>query len=76
MSTVQLKDRMLRVGELAEKLGVTTRHIHNLVQWGKMPAPLRLGGAVRWSESHIDKWIERGCPVVGNGSDVSDRGPE
>jgi hypothetical protein len=31
---------------------------------GRMPRPLRLGGARRWDRVAIDDWIRSGCPAV------------
>ena len=29
---------------------------------GLLPAPIRLGGAVKWLKSEIDAWLEAGAP--------------
>ena len=52
----------LAAGELAEKLGVSLRHIRRLDAIGKLPKPMRLGGAVRWLASEINEWLEAGAP--------------
>lgn len=63
-SAPPLKDRMLGLEEMAIKLGVTTRHVQNLVRDGRVPPPRRLGSRILWPESEIDRWIADGCPAV------------
>ncbi|MDR1612255.1 MAG: helix-turn-helix domain-containing protein [Planctomycetota bacterium] len=29
---------------------------------GKIPAPIRIGGAVRWRRKELYGWMEAGCP--------------
>jgi len=47
---------------LAKRLGVSVRTLWRLRGGGKLPPPIRLGGAVRWRTAEIDAWIEAGCP--------------
>jgi excisionase family DNA binding protein len=53
---------LLDVGQLAEMLGVSKRHVHRLADAGKCPAPVRLGRCARWPRSAVEAWIARGCP--------------
>lgn len=53
---------MLDVEQLAELLGVSTRHVRRLVDAGKAPQPVRLGRACRWPRPNVDAWIADGCP--------------
>lgn len=54
---------LLDVDALASLLGVSTRHVRRLVDAGKCPQPVRLGGCVRWSRAAVDAWIAAGCPT-------------
>lgn len=54
--------RLLTVDEVAGLLGVSTRHVWRLADGGRMPPPLRLGGARRWDRQTIEDWIANGCP--------------
>jgi len=54
--------RLLDVRAVAARLGVSARHVYRLADGGKMPRPLRLGGARRWDRVAIDDWIASGCP--------------
>jgi predicted DNA-binding transcriptional regulator AlpA len=31
---------------------------------GRMPAPIKIGGAVRWNRAEIESWVAAGCPAV------------
>jgi predicted DNA-binding transcriptional regulator AlpA len=53
---------MIDVHRFADMLGVSTRHIRRLVDAGKCPQPVRLGGCVRWPLAVIETWIADGCP--------------
>jgi len=44
--------------------GVAKRSWWRYVSSGKAPAPVRLGGAVRWRRSELAEWITAGCPRV------------
>jgi excisionase family DNA binding protein len=54
--------RLLDVQQVAEMLGVSGRHVYRLADGGRMPRPLKLGGAVRWDRRQIENWIDSGCP--------------
>lgn len=53
---------MLDAEALAGLLGVSPRHVRRLVDAGKAPQPIRLGGCVRWQRTTVDAWIADGCP--------------
>ena len=53
---------MLRVEDVAAMLAISTRQVFRLADSGKMPRPLKLGGAVRWRKGDLETWIEKGCP--------------
>lgn len=57
--------RLLDVQAVAKMLGVSSRHIYRLADSGRMPEPVKLGGAVRWDLHGIIIWIEAGCPGSG-----------
>ncbi|MBX3416738.1 MAG: helix-turn-helix domain-containing protein [Pirellulaceae bacterium] len=54
--------RLIDVAAVARMLGVTGRTVYRLADAGRMPKPLRLGGAVRWDRRTIENWIDSGCP--------------
>jgi predicted DNA-binding transcriptional regulator AlpA len=52
----------LNIKELAALLGVSVRHVERLDCAGKLPRPLRLGRAKRWSVNEIKSWLAVDCP--------------
>ena len=55
--------RLLDVRAVAGLLGVSGRHVYRLADSGRMPRPMKLGGAVRWDRDEITRWIDAGCPA-------------
>ncbi len=47
---------------LAEKLNVHEVTIRRWQRSGKIPAPVRLGRAVKWRLMEVEEWIAAGCP--------------
>ncbi|HEX6986067.1 MAG TPA: helix-turn-helix domain-containing protein [Planctomycetaceae bacterium] len=47
---------------VAGLLSVSERHVWRLRDGGLMPAPLKLGSAVRWRRTDLDAWLAAGCP--------------
>lgn len=54
--------RAIDAGQLADMLGLSVRTVRRLDSSGKLPRPLRIGGAVRWSLEEISSWMAAGCP--------------
>jgi predicted DNA-binding transcriptional regulator AlpA len=48
--------------ELSGLLGISKRHLWSLNARAKLPRPLRLGCAVRWSLPEVRSWIASGAP--------------
>jgi prophage regulatory protein len=53
---------LLGVEHVAELLGVSSRHVRRLVDAGRCPQPVRLGGCVRWPRHVVEAWVADGCP--------------
>lgn len=47
---------------LAKRLEVSVRTLWRLRSSGKLPVPVRVGGAVRWRAADIEAWVAAGCP--------------
>ena len=45
-----------------QRLSLSKRQIFRLNSCGKIPAPIRIGGAVRWSSAEIAAWLAAGAP--------------
>jgi excisionase family DNA binding protein len=50
--------RLLTISDLAKELSVSPRQIYRLCHQGKLPRPIRVGGAIRWDRRRIEKWID------------------
>jgi prophage regulatory protein len=50
---------------LAEMLGVGIRTVRAWDASGRIPAPVRVGGSVRWRLDEIRAWVSAGCPTRG-----------
>lgn len=53
---------LLSAPELARLLGVSVRTVRTLDTLGRLPQPVRVGRAVRWSRQAVVEWIAGGCP--------------
>ncbi|MHC4582702.1 MAG: helix-turn-helix transcriptional regulator [Planctomycetota bacterium] len=62
MNATSTTDRLLTAQMLAERLSLSKRQVHRLNSAGRIPAPIRIGGSVRWSERTVNRWIEAGAP--------------
>ena len=54
-------EKLLSAKAVGEMLSLSKRTIFRLDSSGRIPAPVRIGGSVRWPQSHIQKWISLGC---------------
>ena len=62
MSHTGITEKLLRAVDVGRMLNLSKRQIFRLNSSGKIPAPIRIGGAVRWAESTIAKWLAAGAP--------------
>ena len=54
--------QLLNAKAFGQRLSLSKRQIFRLNSCGKIPAPIRIGGAVRWSEETIRRWLSCGAP--------------
>ena len=54
--------QLLNAEAVGEKLSLSKRTVFRLDSSGKIPAPVRINGSVRWIDSDIEQWISLGCP--------------
>ena len=57
---------LLTAAQVADLLGVSTRTLWRLRSAGSVPAPVKLGGSVRWRGGELHQWIADGCPTPCN----------
>ena len=53
----ELHGRLLKAGQVAEMLAISTRTLWSLTQRGQFPC-IRIGRAVRYSHADVLAWIE------------------
>lgn len=58
---------LLRVRDVAERLRLSQRTIFKLRATGELPAPVRIGRALRWRAADIAAWIAAGCTAPETG---------
>jgi len=55
--------QLLSAKTLGRMLSLSKRQIFRLNSCGKIPAPIRIGGSVRWDlEGEIRPWLAAGAP--------------
>ena len=57
---------LITASKLAALLEISTRTLWRLRSAGRLPEPVRLGGAVRWRREDIQNWIAGGCQAARN----------
>ena len=62
MVTNRTVEKLLTAKAVGEMLSLSKRQIFRLNSCGKIPEPIRIGGAVRWSEQEISSWLAAGAP--------------
>ena len=55
-------EKLLTAKAVGEMLSLSKRQVFRLNSAGKIPAPIRIGGSVRWAESSIISWLQAGAP--------------
>ena len=53
---------LLTAKQLAALLSLSVRSVWRLDEKGELPARLLIGGAVRWDDEEVRRWIRAGCP--------------
>lgn len=57
-SPTPVRDRLLRLSQVMEIVGLRRTRIYALVKLGEFPAPCKPGGsASRWSENAVLAWV-------------------
>jgi predicted DNA-binding transcriptional regulator AlpA len=63
MNEAQQNTQLLTAKALGQMLSLSKRQIFRLNSCGKIPAPIRIGGSVRWDlERDIKPWLAAGAP--------------
>jgi excisionase family DNA binding protein len=71
-----MADRLLTAREVADELGVSTQTILRWVRAGELPAFKLPGGAIRFREAELERWLaERATLRRGSVSHPDERRP-
>ena len=54
---------LISAAELGKLLGVNKSTVWSWHSSGRVPQPVRIGGATRWRAEEIRQWIDAGCPA-------------
>ena len=60
----RIAPELLDVHAVADMLGLPHGRVYQFAYVGTIPAPLKLGGLVRWSRRGLLRWIDAGCRPV------------
>lgn len=56
------EQQLLTAKQVGLLLALSQRQIFRLNSCGKLPRPVRIGGAVRWKLADISQWQALNCP--------------
>jgi len=56
---------LMDVNDVACVLRCSARTVYRLADSGRIPAPVKLGGLVRWPRHIVEHWIVHDCPPCG-----------
>ena len=62
VDTEEVAPVVVTARQLAIMLQVSKRTLFRMRSAGRLPAPLRVGGVVRWRLLDVQNWIANGCP--------------
>jgi excisionase family DNA binding protein len=57
-------DRLLRIPEVADRLGLTRSHVYTLIREGRFPVPVHRVAGLRVSERALEEWMAHGGEVA------------
>jgi len=56
--TTKPLDRLLKIEEVMQQVGMGKTKIYELLQFEEFPQPVKLGRFSRWSQLEVQAWIE------------------
>ena len=54
--------QLINAKAFGQLLALSKRQVFRLNSCGKIPAPIRIGGSVRWSAQEVSDWLVAGAP--------------
>lgn len=62
--SIEIKERILRLPEVLDRIGMKRSSLYKRVNDGEFPRQISLGGrAVGWYESEVEAWINARLPT-------------
>lgn len=58
MAEVGVENRMLRLPELSNRVGLGRTKIYEMIKEGEFPRPIKAGRASLWHSQAIEKWMQ------------------
>lgn len=49
--------KLIRLGEVMERVGLKKSAIYDRIKAKEFPAPIKIGGASRWPDHDVNSWI-------------------
>ena len=53
--------RLIRLPEVANRVGIGKTKIYDLIKQNAFPKPVKVGKASLWSSEKVTRWIETQC---------------
>jgi len=55
---------LLDANDMADFLRIPRKRVQGLIDRGRLPRVMRIGGCVRWSVRELKAWLAAGCPRI------------
>ena len=59
---MKANNNLISAEDVAKLLQFTVGSIYRMARRGAIPAPLRIGGRLRWSRDELERWIADRAP--------------
>ncbi len=60
----QCRKLLLAAADMADFLRIPRKRVQGLIDRGRLPLVIRIGGCVRWSVTELKAWLVAGCPRI------------
>lgn len=57
LAASQPRPALMDANELAHEMDIGVRTLQRLKQLGQVPAPIKIGGQVRWRRADVEAWL-------------------
>ena len=56
---------LMKIEDVQDRLNVGRSTVYKMVERGQLPAPIRIGKSVRWSQDDVNEFVENQRPSNG-----------